>query len=226
MDYKTFFKFLHEVREPRNYVEIGIRAGSSLTLAKCLSIGIDPGYRITSEIVQPVKLFKETSDAFFEKYSLRNELYGQDVDLAFIDGMHLAEYALRDFLNLEKYCSRESLIVFDDVLPRNNKEAARTSTGGDWTGDVYKAILFLLEFRKDLKITVLQTQPTGLAVVSNLNPAFPSGAELVANLNQKAKDPSGGGFPQPSDRGAFLKHFPIKKELDFLYEELARQRNQ
>ena len=50
---------------------------------------------------------------------------GTTLDLAFIDGMHLFEYALRDFINVERFADWSSVIVFDDMLPRNVDEAAR-----------------------------------------------------------------------------------------------------
>ena len=47
--------------------------------------------------------------------------------VAFIDGMHLAEYALRDVINTERYCHAASVIVVDDVLPAMIVEIARHS---------------------------------------------------------------------------------------------------
>ena len=39
-----------------------------------------------------------------------------------------------------------------------------------WTGDVWKLIPILRRFRPDLKITVLDAHPTGLVLLSNLDP--------------------------------------------------------
>jgi hypothetical protein len=41
---------------------------------------------------------------------------------------------------------------------------------GPWTGDVWKIIPVLQEFRPDLKITMLDCIPTGLVLVTNLAP--------------------------------------------------------
>ena len=78
-----------------------------------------------------------TSDDFFARAD--PIVSGGDRRLAFIDGMHLKlEFALRDFINLEKLTHPGSVVVFDDVLPRNNEEASRVRHSLFWAGDVYK----------------------------------------------------------------------------------------
>ena len=93
------------------------------------------------------------------------ELGSPTVDLAFIDGMHLLEFALRDFMNIERFCARTSVIVFDDMLPRNVEEAARDRTTKFWAGDVFKMQGILRSYRPDLVAIPVDTGPTGLLVV-------------------------------------------------------------
>ena len=87
------------------------------------------------------------------------------VDLAFIDGMHLVEFALRDFMNIERFTLPTSVIVFDDVLPRSIVEAARDRTTKFWAGDVFKMQAILSTYRPDLVAIPVNTAPTGLLVV-------------------------------------------------------------
>jgi hypothetical protein len=180
-----FLRGLHKASANRNYLEIGVNDGRSLTFSRVPSIAIDPAFKVVSEIRCDVHLAKATSDDFFARenplqhlkggrHPLRNIVrnrspfgYWQDVtlDLAFIDGMHLFEYALRDFINVEKYSDWASVIVFDDMLPRNVDEAARDRHTTAWTGDVYKIVPVLQEHRPDLTVIQVDTQPTGMAVV-------------------------------------------------------------
>jgi hypothetical protein len=90
-------------------------------------------------------------------------------DLAYIDGMHLFEFALRDFMNLERCSKRSSIIVVDDVLPRSEIEADRIPTGGSWAGDVWKIVPTLLEWRKDLSshMILARSLPTGCLIIVN-----------------------------------------------------------
>jgi hypothetical protein len=97
--------------------------------------------------------------------------YLRDTALAFIDGMHLSEFALRDFINTEPLMARTGVVVLDDVLPRNGLEAARDRKTNDWTGDVFKAVEILRRRRPDLVVLLVNTAPTGAAVVVGVDPA-------------------------------------------------------
>jgi hypothetical protein len=112
-----------------------------------------------------VHLARTTSDEFFARKNPLAHLPLKVIDLAFIDGMHLAEYALRDYLAVERFTTPASVIVFDDMLPRSVDEAARYRHTNAWTGDVYKAAEALREMRPDLIVLEVDTQPTGVVVV-------------------------------------------------------------
>jgi hypothetical protein len=156
---------LHKLVRPRTYLETGVAEGKSMTLSRVPSIGIDPGFCVDREILADVHLARVGSDEFFAREDPVAHLPVPIVDLAFIDGMHLAEYALRDYLALERFTHPSSVIVFDDMLPRNVAEAARHRHTGAWTGDVYKAVQALRDHRPDLIVFEVDTTPTGVAVV-------------------------------------------------------------
>jgi hypothetical protein len=166
-----FLKTLHRLVRPRTYVETGIQLGQSLTLSRVPSIGIDPAFSITSELVADVQLARTTSDEFFARPDPLAHLPKKVVDLAFIDGMHLAEYALRDYLAVERFTTPASVIVFDDMLPRSVDEAARHRHTRAWTGDVYKAAVALRELCPELIVLEVDTEPTGVVVVLAPNAA-------------------------------------------------------
>ena len=90
-----------------------------------------------------MQLFRETSDEYFARKRPLRALGGRRVALSFIDGMHLAEFVVRDFANVERLCDWTSVIVFDDMLPRSAEEASRDRRTRAWTGDVYKALSVL-----------------------------------------------------------------------------------
>lgn len=160
---------LHDLLKPTVYLEIGVQFGLSLDLAVYseVAIGIDP-----QPLVQPKgnqMIYTMTSNEYFAQgWDNGNH---RKVDLAFIDGSHLFEDALRDFNNVARYCDRRSVIVFDDVLPYNQEIAARTMPpAGDWTGDAWK-IMPILAGKLGLtgtEMVAVDTFPTGSFVVWNL----------------------------------------------------------
>lgn len=163
-----FLDMLHYQLRPRGYLEIGVLFGDSLRLAHCPAFGVDPEPVIYGHLSE-TSLYRQTSDDFFA--SIKREDLGVPIDLVFIDGMHLFEYALRDFRNAERTVSnRRTVVVFDDVLPRNQGEASRTQCPGDWTGDVWKIWYLLNEYRPDLHVRLVDTDPTGTMVVWGLRP--------------------------------------------------------
>jgi predicted O-methyltransferase YrrM len=156
---------LHDRTQPRTYLEIGIRTGNSMALSRTRSIGVDPFFKIDKPIQCDVQLIKATSDDFFAGDNPLAHFDGVPVDLAFIDGMHLSEFALRDFINIEPFMADTGVVVLDDVLPRNGLEAARDRKTEPWTGDVYKVVETLRRTRPDLVVLLVNTAPTGTAVV-------------------------------------------------------------
>jgi hypothetical protein len=163
---------LQKLLQPRTYVEIGIRTGESFALAKTAvrSVAIDPAPDLKAALPAGARLFKLTSDDFFASHDLRAELGNKAVDLAFIDGMHLFEFALRDFINLEKHCGPASTILVHDCYPQDAVSSARERTTVFWSGDVWKLVPCLKKYRPDLLIATVDSPPTGLTVIRRLDP--------------------------------------------------------
>lgn len=172
---------------PRTYVEIGVFEGASLRLASTARavIGIDPEPRIERALEPHMRVFATTSDHFFATHDLRSELGQASVDLAFIDGMHQFEFALRDFANLERACSTDSVILIHDGYPLDEESARREPRGPGWCGDVWRLVVLLKKYRKDLLIHTIGTAPTGLTVIQNLDP---TSTFLLDNREQLYKE--------------------------------------
>ncbi len=171
MDYLEFLRRVHDVLEPQNYLEIGVRWGHSLGVARCNSVAIDPAFSINQELAAPIHLYRTTSDEYFARPDPLAATGGQPFDLAFVDGLHLFEFALRDFINAERHSRPSGLLIFDDVLPRTVEEAARDRTTRQWTGDVYSIVPVVQRFRPDLITIPIDTTPTGLVLFMGLDPA-------------------------------------------------------
>jgi hypothetical protein len=170
-DYLTILDRIHQHLRPRTYVEIGVETGRSLVLARpgTTSIGIDPRPQLTHRIPPSARIFAKTSDVFFAQHDLFKELGDRPIDLAFLDGMHLFSFVLRDFINVERYCTRTSTCLVHDCFPLDERTAASNRATNFWSGDVWKLILCLKKYRPDLKIHTVATAPTGLAIIRGLD---------------------------------------------------------
>ncbi|MBA1141381.1 class I SAM-dependent methyltransferase [Mesorhizobium neociceri] len=173
---------IHTVLTPRSYFEVGVQFGNTLELAKCETVAVDPYFVCAKNIIGRKPrcfLYQQTSDGFF-KETRPSKVLGKPVDLAFLDGMHLFEFLLRDFINTERECAKDSIILMHDCLPPGYKMTIRdmktaieptdNNFPGWWAGDVWKMVPTLLKYRPDLSVTVTDCAPTGLVVVTNLNP--------------------------------------------------------
>lgn len=165
-----FLRHIHERLLPRSYLEIGVANGDSLALSRSKAIGLDPDFKITAELGCDLILHRTTSDDYFTNPDSIGHLPNDQIDFAFIDGMHNFEYALRDFINVERYSHYSSVIVIDDVLPTNVAMTARRRQTLTWTGDVFKLVSILQSYRPDLTCFTVDTWPTGVLVVLNTNP--------------------------------------------------------
>ncbi len=179
--YSSFLSFLHDTLNPRSYLEIGVYEGRTLSLARCSSIGVDPNLRICSNIIgtkPQCHLFQSTSDVFFSSHNPAS-LLGRPLDLAFLDGMHLFEFLLRDFINVERFSHNHSVIVLHDCVPPGFYMTVRDPTNplrklskfsNWWTGDVWRLLPILQHYRPNLRMLVADCAPTGLVLITNLEP--------------------------------------------------------
>jgi hypothetical protein len=169
--YLDWLQWFHAQMNPKSYIEIGVESGQSLQFARgdTKAIGVDPEPKIVYGTNAWVQIFKAESDQFFADNDPK-KIFNGKIDLAFIDGLHYYEQALRDFINVEKSCCEDSIILFHDVAPAVAATATREWNTTYWAGDTWKMMPILQKYRPDLKIATLSAYPTGLGVVTNLNP--------------------------------------------------------
>ena len=173
--YLNFLSAMHRNLNPTWYLEVGTSAGHSLKQARSNFVAIDPNFRVSQPIIgtqQEGHFFQGTSDDVFA--SGRVSQIVDAFDLAFLDGLHLFEFLLRDFIATEKLSRPESTIVMHDIVPITRIAAARTwdhEKTRAWTGDVWKLVPILREYRPDLTLEIVDCPPSGLAIITCLDPS-------------------------------------------------------
>lgn len=176
LGYLRFFRKLHAKYVFDWYLEVGCRDGRSFAPVRSKTLAVDPFFIAENNIIgeKPVLyLFQQTSDDFFASGFLhRNKIA---LSVSFLDGMHRIEYLLRDFIATEKASHPDGVILMHDTNPKDHMMTKRfyediTDGSKSWTGDVWKIVPILQRFRPDLTVTMLDCKPTGLLMVTGLNP--------------------------------------------------------
>ncbi len=186
-------------RRVKRYLEIGVQEGCLMSRINAEhAVGVDPFFNIRFNVAakkRSISLFQGTSDEFFGRGD-NVKLIGGSPDFVFLDGMHTFEYLLRDFYNTERISSKSTLIAVHDCLPLNDAMIDRdeersiergksTSFPNYWTGDVWKFVLALMEYRRDVKIIAADSAPTGMVFVTNLDPESQVLSENYLDICQK-----------------------------------------
>jgi hypothetical protein len=208
---------IHRAVLPRGYLEIGVRDGVSLAraLPGTRVVAIDPVPVIDRKHARQTRVFPMTSDDYFATRNLLSDL-GSPCDLAFVDGMHRFEFALRDFMNVERYAHAGTVVLVHDCYPVNEQTATRQPTTALWSGDVWKLIVCLKDTRPMLRISVVDVLPTGLAIITGLDPTSTVLADGYAQLTEQY---AGLPYSTLSDKASVLnrvendwsKIFPLLK---------------
>ena len=131
----------------KSYLEVGTQDPSSnfdkINVEHKVSIDPFPRGEVT---------FVGTSDEYFE--SITDDV---KYDIIFIDGLHHSDQVLKDVNNALEHLNDRGTIICHDCLPTTEKMQEREDHGGEWTGDVWKAIAELRVERIDLDIKVVDT---------------------------------------------------------------------
>lgn len=188
LGYEAFFAMLHKRYLFDWYMEIGCRTGEVFANVGGRTIAVDPYFQASKNVIgskPALHVFQTKSDDFFASNFLEHNKIA--ISFSFLDGMHLFEYLLRDFINTERNSHPKGVIAMHDCCPRNGAMTTRdldNLPARSWTGDVWKLLPILQHYRPELDIVVLDCSFTGLVLVSGLDP---SNDVLAKNYNDIVK---------------------------------------
>ena len=118
----------------RTYLEIGVGDGTCLRRVTVpTKVGVDP-HPAPAALEACTYVSRRTSDDFFKNES------GWQFDLVFIDGLHEAHQVYRDVQNARRVLAPNGVILLHDCYPSSEVMQRVPNQGGNWTGDVWKAV--------------------------------------------------------------------------------------
>ena len=229
--YDRVLERLHQILRPRAYIEIGVFKGETLRNSACPTIAVDPKFLIqdfSAFLHSEIHFYRMGSDEFYSKYSPK-AILGRPLDFAFLDGMHRSEYLLRDFFNTEPHCHKNSIIALHDCLPPEVAITSRTGSSDDvigkhragwWAGDVWRTALLLKRRRPDLRMFVLDSAPTGLVLITNLDPS----STALANNYQSCIDDMLGWDLETIGLSAYFEEMNVLPTAEFATEDAISTR--
>jgi hypothetical protein len=171
-DYLVWLDRLYRRLAPETVIETRIDPGGSLALLRppTVAIGVDSNATVLAPLKTETHIFAETSDEFFARRAPESLLAGRPLSAAFINGSHSYEQVLRDFISIEALCGPRSVILVHDTVPLDESAQSRTRNTMFYAGDVWKMVICLRHYRPDLDIFTIATPPTGLTIVTGLDP--------------------------------------------------------
>lgn len=128
-----------------SYLEVGVQAGDCFNAINCdYKVGVDPDRSSAATHYM-------TSDEFFKQNK-------QKFDVCFCDGLHHADQAEKDVLNMLKVLNEGGTIVMHDNLPTNkHMQEIPLTDQVEWTGNVWRAWVKLRATRDDLQMHCINT---------------------------------------------------------------------
>lgn len=210
--YRDVLAKIHRMLRPSTYLEIGVETGGTLTLATTalVAVGVDPVLDLIQGKLPPsARTYGLTSDDFFSRETRKSVFGTRPLDLAFIDGMHWFEFALRDFVNIERWASPHTVVLVHDCLPVTAAAARRERVSSFWVGDTWKVLDALLDGRPDLEISVVPTPPSGLVVIRRLDPTSTVLASRMPEIVARFRDAE-----YPHEPGRWPSRYRIVENTD------------
>ena len=168
--YPDLLERLLRWREPKTYIEFGIRNGQTLALAKppTFAIGVEQNPRVTSRFTTPTRVYDMPALDYLESGRMETVTERKSFDIALMRAPRSFEDAYDLFTALEARAAANSIVIVHGTLPTDAIAGAPTRQSAFWIADQWKLVPCLLKTRPDLTVFTIPAFPAGLTIVTGL----------------------------------------------------------
>ena len=177
---------IHQLLKPAHYLQLGVDRGDALR-----SVGLETrcivvanGAKLDLDVVEPDEFYPMASKAFFNHHQVRELFGGAAVDLALLRGPSSYESLLEEFIELERSVGARTVICVEGTYPVEGKSAHRRRRTDYWVGDRWKLVAILKAYRPDLYIQTLPAAPSGLTLITGMDPESTVLTERFEEINR------------------------------------------
>lgn len=186
-NYDELIALLHDALHPDVFFYSTNEARDNVNVGASRSIVVSADAIKAVELRNGVTFHCCTPDKFFATYEISGLTGGRAIDFSVIDGQHLFEHVLRQFINLERFCHHGSVIAIPNVFPQTLTIEQRDPQDDGWADDVYGIILALRTHRPDLTLMAVDVGSKGMLLVTSLDPQDRILAARFENIVEKHK---------------------------------------
>jgi hypothetical protein len=196
--YPTLIERLLRWREPKIYIEFGIRKGSTLALAKppTFAIGVERNPVVSHRFEAPTRVYDMAPLDYLASGRMEAVTGRKSFDIALLRAPRSFEDAYDLFAALEGVAAKDAIVVLHGTLPPDPVAGAPDRQSKFWVSDQWKLVPCLMAARPDLALFSVPAFPVGLTFVTGLKRRT---TRLTKNRDENIAEFAALEVPKPED---------------------------
>jgi tetratricopeptide (TPR) repeat protein len=196
--YPDLIEKLLRWREPKVYIEFGIRNGRTLALCKppTFAIGVERNPQVSHRFETSTRVYDMTPLDYLDSGRMETVTGRKSFDIALMRAPRRFEDAYDLFTELEGKAAKDAIVIVHGTLPPDPVAGSPGRQSKFWIADQWKLVPCLLEKRPDLTVFSVPAFPVGLTFVTGLKRRT---TKLAKNREENIGEFIGRAVPSPED---------------------------
>ena len=185
-------------REPKVYIEFGIRDGRTLALARkpTFAIGVQRNPSVSERFEAETRVYDMLPQEFLESGRMEAFTGRKSFDVALLRAPRNLEAAYDLFAAVEGFAAKDAIVILHGTLPPDPVAGGPDRQSKFWVGDQWKLVPCLMAVRPELTLFSVPAYPVGLTFVTGLRRRS---KQLEKNRDENIAAFAATPFPPPED---------------------------